>query len=136
MIQRALYVAAFLAGIITVYIAYQDRNLGTLQSVRIPLKNEAVAPPLAHENAPQHDQLIWRGGITLTSPHPRFGGLSGLEISPDGRGILAITDKCLWFKGRLGYSKEGNLLSLSQGLLSSLHDTNGLALTHKKDRDS
>ncbi|WP_020593177.1 esterase-like activity of phytase family protein [Kiloniella laminariae] len=136
MIQRALYVAAFLAGIITVYIAYQDRNLAVLQSVSIPLQIEAVATPLTHPDTPQHDQLIWRGGIKMTSPHPRFGGLSGLEISPDGRGILAITDKGFWFKGRLGYSSDGNLLNLSRGILSSLHDTAGGALTRKKDRDS
>ena len=59
-----------------------------------------------------------------------------MEISPDGKTMLAITDKGLWFKGRLGYDQSGNLLSLSHGMLSTLNGTKGSALTRKKDRDS
>ncbi|MFD2206929.1 esterase-like activity of phytase family protein [Kiloniella antarctica] len=136
MIFRALYITAFIAGLITIFIAYQDRNFSVLQTVQIPLTIEAVSFSKTNESKTKHGNLIWRGGLKISSPHQRFGGLSGLEISPDGKDVLAITDKGLWFKGRLGYDQDGDLLSLSHGQLSSLKGTGGTALTRKKDRDS
>jgi hypothetical protein len=41
------------------------------------------------------------GGLKLSSTDPRFGGLSGLSISADGRKLLAVTDHGNWFTGTL-----------------------------------
>ncbi|WP_419904031.1 esterase-like activity of phytase family protein [Kiloniella sp.] len=136
MIFRTLYITAFIAAAITVFIAYQDRNLAVLHSVQIPITVEAVSFSNTSQSNMKHGALIWRGGLKVKSTHQRFGGLSGLEISPDGKTMLAVTDKGLWFKGRLGYGLGGDLLSLSRGLLSSLKGTKGTALTRKKERDS
>ena len=136
MIIRTLYAIAFITVSITGYIAFQDRNLRVIQTVQIPIDAEAVRLPFADEAHPVQGELLWRGGIKVSSSHQRFGGLSGLEISPDGRSLLAVTDKGLWFKGRLSYDKDGNLLSMSQGVLSSLNGSEGQALTRKRDRDS
>ncbi len=136
MTLRTLYIAAIISAMITVFISYQDRNLAVLHSAQIPLTVEAVSFSNTSQPKMKYGDLIWRGGLRVSSTHQRFGGLSGLEISPDGKTMLAVTDKGLWFKGRLGYDQGGDLLSLSRGLLSSLTGIEGTALTRKKDRDS
>jgi hypothetical protein len=47
--------------------------------------------------------LEFRGGLVLTSPNAKFGGLSALRVSPDGTGFLAASDKGDWFRGRIVY---------------------------------
>lgn len=43
--------------------------------------------------------LTYIAGWALTSPHDRFGGLSGLTISEDGK-LVAISDQGDWFTAR------------------------------------
>ncbi|OUS13958.1 hypothetical protein A9Q97_04260, partial [Rhodospirillales bacterium 47_12_T64] len=129
MILKSLYIVAFIAITITLFIAYQDRNLAVLTSIQIPVKVKAVSFPNSAQPGMKYGELIWRGGLSVTSSHQRFGGLSGLEISSDGKNMLAVTDKGLWFKARLGYDQDGGLLSLSHGFLSSINGTKGNALT-------
>ena len=38
-------------------------------------------------------ELKYRGGLDIRSTDRRFGGLSGLDISPDGRRLIAVTDR-------------------------------------------
>lgn len=50
--------------------------------------------------------LEWRGGIELASDDERFGGLSSLELSADGTGLLAVSDRGFWFKADLTYTDD------------------------------
>lgn len=50
-----------------------------------------------------YDRLIFLGGLQLKSAEPRFGGLSGLRLSADGRRLTAISDRGSWFTGALRY---------------------------------
>lgn len=45
----------------------------------------------------------WRSGLELTSSDGKFGGLSGLVVSADCSGLLAVSDAGRWFRGRLAY---------------------------------
>ena len=47
--------------------------------------------------------LQYRGGVVLTSPFKGFGGLSGFRIDPTGHTFTMISDKGVWFTGRLVY---------------------------------
>jgi hypothetical protein len=47
--------------------------------------------------------LEFRGGLVLTSPHPAFGGLSGLLMRPDGTTFLSVSDNGSWFGARIVY---------------------------------
>lgn len=49
-------------------------------------------------------RLRFRGGLVLRSSDPAFGGFSGLEISADGRNLLAVSDAGAWLKAKLSYS--------------------------------
>ncbi len=50
--------------------------------------------------------LEWRGGIELASDDERFGGLSSLELSADGTGLLAVSDRGFWIKADLAYTDD------------------------------
>jgi hypothetical protein len=57
-------------------------------------------PVPLQEDAPNRDrlgELRFEAGFLLTSDDPRFGGLSGLWLAPDGREIMMVSDQgTLW----------------------------------------
>ena len=83
----------------------------------------------------QFGKLEWRGGLPLTSTSRFFGGLSGLAIRPDGKGLLAVSDAGLWFSAALTY--EGNRLSgLTTAKAGPLLGRDGTPLADVDDRDA
>jgi hypothetical protein len=68
--------------------------------------------------------LEWRGGLELSSDDERFGGLSSLELTPDGTRLLAISDKGFWFKADLLYT-DGHLSGLDNAAMASILGTDG-----------
>jgi hypothetical protein len=53
--------------------------------------------------------LEYRSGLVLTSPSPRFGGLSGLRLDAKGERFISFSDKGQWFTGRIVY--EGRAMT-------------------------
>src|ERR1700722_507389 len=47
--------------------------------------------------------LEYRSGLVLTSPFPRFGGLSGLRLDAKGERFISFSDRGHWFAGRILY---------------------------------
>jgi len=47
--------------------------------------------------------LEFLGGLTLTSRYEPFGGVSALNIEPDGSHFLSVTDNGSWLRGRIVY---------------------------------
>jgi len=47
--------------------------------------------------------LEFRGGLVLSSNYEAFGGISAINIEPDGSRFLAITDRGAWLRGRILY---------------------------------
>ena len=47
--------------------------------------------------------LEFRGGLALTSKYQAFGGVSAINVAPDGNQFLAITDNGSWLRGRIVY---------------------------------
>lgn len=47
--------------------------------------------------------LIFRGGLVIESTSPHFGGISGLRVTDQGHGFIAVTDAGYWVQGRLLY---------------------------------
>ncbi len=81
-------------------------------------------------------KLVWRGGIEIASPDPRFGGLSGLLVSGDGTELTAVSDEGYWFAARLAYDQAGRLIGIEGRATGALHGPGGAHLQRKKDRDS
>jgi hypothetical protein len=90
-----------------------------------------AAPVSLHPNELDRNsvgRLVYRGGVVLTSTDGRFGGLSDLNVSPDGRRLLAISDRGHWLEGELLYDAAGRLAGLSNGRLGPLDDFHGRPL--------
>lgn len=47
--------------------------------------------------------LTFRGGLSLTSSHPEFGGISAIRVQADGANFIAVSDKGRWIRGRIVY---------------------------------
>jgi hypothetical protein len=47
--------------------------------------------------------LEFRGGLALTSRYEPFGGISALNVEPDGSRFIAVTDNGSWLRGRIIY---------------------------------
>ncbi|NSX53213.1 esterase-like activity of phytase family protein [Parasulfitobacter algicola] len=71
-----------------------------------------------------HAEVRFISRLTLESPSPVFGGLSGLEISSDGTKFTAISDRGTLFQGQI-IRKSGKLTDFD--ITSQLHlkDTDG-----------
>lgn len=107
-------------------------------AVAAPEAIELRARPLwlNPEDKPQETvgRLRWRGGFELTSEAAGFGGLSDLELEPDGMGLIAITDEGRWLSGRLRYDESGALAGVTSARMGWLRDTAGRSLAQATKR--
>jgi ABC-type multidrug transport system fused ATPase/permease subunit len=80
--------------------------------------------------------LVWRGGLALRSGDRRFGGLSDLVVSPDGRSLAAVSDEGQFLTARPLYDGRGFLSGLDGAVLHVMRDTHGKLLEGKKQQDA
>ncbi len=96
------------------------------------------AVPLNH-NAPEQTQvgrLTWRGGIQIWSSYEKFGGLSGLLVSPDGANLTAVTDSGFWLTAAIVHDANGFLIGLADAQYHRLRGMDGKPLKGKTDQDA
>jgi len=67
-------------------------------------------------------RLIYRGGLRLFSPDPRFGGWSGLVVSADGKRLLTQSDQAHWLRTDIVYDRHGDLAGLKNAELADMRD--------------
>ncbi|MFI4999398.1 MAG: esterase-like activity of phytase family protein [Reyranellales bacterium] len=103
-----------------------------------PLQISARSLPLKLDDpaARRIGQLIWRGGISMTTDSPKFGGWSDLHVSPDGRTLTSISDVGGWFTAQIDYDQANNLIGLSGGQIGPLRDLDGKPLVAKEWADA
>ena len=68
-------------------------------------------------------------GVWTCARDLRFGGLSGLDISPDGRQLISVTDRGNWFTAQLNYNRDGRLVGMSDTIMMPIRAANGTPLT-------
>jgi hypothetical protein len=112
--MKWLWLAAFLA--ITSPAGAQEEalNLRTM-----PVKSFTMFSQLVTFGG-----LEWRGGIELSSDDERFGGLSSLELSLDGTGLLAVSDRGFWLKADIRYT-DGHLSGLDKTVMAPILSSDG-----------
>lgn len=76
-----------------------------------PTRIEVTARPIGSFDSrdasrAQFGALSFRGGLELSSPAKDFGGISAIRVGRDGAGIIAITDKGRWLRGRIVYEGD------------------------------
>ncbi len=99
--------------------------LGTSAPAReIVIRTE---PLLLNDNDPAQTQLgslTYLGGLVLDSDEWRFGGISGLAVSPDGGQLLALTDRASWLAFR-PVLKDGKLAGVTDSEVRYVRNEGG-----------
>ena len=72
-------------------------------------------------------QALYVGSVDLPSDPGRLGGYSGLELGPDGRQMVLISDRGRLVRGHL--SRQNGALSVTTGPAISFLDRNGRRLS-------
>ena len=80
--------------------------------------------------------LAWRGGVSLASPDPYFGGFSGLSLSEDCSRLLAVNDHGRWLSARLRYDRDGTLTGIDRPELEVMRDARKRPLLKKYPGDA
>jgi hypothetical protein len=68
--------------------------------------------------------LEFRGGLALTSTYEAFGGISAINVEPNGSHFLAITDKGSWLRGRIVY-RDGRPAGIADAEMAPILGENG-----------
>ena len=108
------------------------------ESIPQPINVHTFQVILSHDE-PENDEvgkLQYRGGLDLRGREPRFGGLSGLDISSDGQQLISVTDRENWFTAQLNYNRDGRLVGMSDTIMMPIRAANGTPLTSRADRDA
>ena len=84
----------------------------------------------------QVDKVIFRGGMTLTSPDDTFGGLSGLTIPGPGQGAVFVSDRGHFVSGQLAYDDAGRLFGFIGVDIEPMRNSQGEVLPRQFARDA
>lgn len=100
----------------------------------VPITITAKPLPLNPQDPAQDrvGRLIFRGCLELSSSDPRFGGFSGLWISPEGGHLLAVSDHGWWLAVGLRHGPGGGLTGLGPARLGRLLGLDGRPLAFGK----
>jgi len=77
-------------------------------------------------------ELVYRGGLEISSPDARFGGWSGLVVSADGASMLSQSDEAHWLRARLIYDSKGDLAGIGEAELADMQNPDGKAMVEKE----
>ena len=83
-----------------------DGSAGAIDVKAVPVELNPERPGMATVG-----RLVFMRGFELVSDHRRFGGLSGLDVSPDGRRLRAISDRGNWITATLTHDSAGRLVT-------------------------
>jgi hypothetical protein len=81
-------------------------------------------------------ELIWRGGLNLTSTDDRFGGLSGLAFIDDSGNLVMVTDRGHFVSGQLLHDEAGAPQALTAIAISAIQNSSGADLPRQFARDA
>ena len=80
--------------------------------------------------------LTYAGGLSLKAEGTdSFGGLSGMEVDPDGA-LIAVSDAGDLLRARVVLDPAGRLAGVEDATLARLIDENGVAFQNKIDADA
>jgi hypothetical protein len=97
----------------------------------VVVKVQPIALVPAQPKRNRIGRLIYRGGLHLKSRDNRFGGLSDLSVSADGKRVLFVSDASNWVRAWLKYDDDGNLVGMDEAEIDSIRDLSGNPLEGK-----
>ncbi|WP_068310575.1 esterase-like activity of phytase family protein [Polycladidibacter hongkongensis] len=81
-------------------------------------------------------KAVFVGGLVLSSPDRWWGGFSGVEISPDGKHLYAISDRSYWLQADLAQSPSGAPLALTNARMGELPSSQQIPLKGSAQDDT
>jgi hypothetical protein len=102
-----------------------------------PIKVEATPSGFARFLGRRENfgKLAFRGGLVLKSTDHRFGGLSGLAFSSDGRSLIAVSDDGWWIRADMLY-ESGRPSALVNTRIAPIVDRTGRRSASKARHDA
>jgi hypothetical protein len=84
----------------------------------------------------QVGQLIWRGGIAMTSPVDTFGGLSGAGFVGNEGHVVFVTDRGDFISGQVIYDEDNIAFGLIGVTIEPIQNSRGAPLPRAYTRDA
>ncbi len=81
-------------------------------------------------------ELVWHGGLVLSSDSQEFGGLSGIAITGDNNKITLVSDIGNFFTGQLIYDEFDQLLAFGGVEMSAIKNSKGVVLPRAFAKDA
>jgi hypothetical protein len=72
------------------------------------------------------------GSFRWRMDDPRFGGFSGIAVTPDGRGFMALSDRGAFTTGRFVRDGAGRITDVTAAPLRLLRGTGAAPLSHDR----
>lgn len=104
---------------------------GTAQAEPLPLAARPVALNPRDPTQATVGFLTYRGGIAVTSSDTRFGGWSGLVVTPSGD-LVSVSDRGFWLIAQLELDERGYLTGITEGRLGRLAGPGGLPVGRRQ----
>lgn len=123
-------VAALVTGSVAAVVWWRDGEAGLDPgAAAIPIFAEPIPLVAARPEVTRVGALVHRGGLVLSSPDPRFGGLSGILVDDDGSAAaaLAVSDRGFWVRFSLE-DTNADLTGARDGFILPMTDSNGRRL--------
>jgi hypothetical protein len=129
-------VARVAAAIFILAAPLAARGSGATESGIVPVEVAAKPIPTFLPGSAEtvFGTLEFRGGLVLSSPDRRFGSLSGLDFTADGR-LMAVADSGFWFTASLD-EKDGRPAAIRNAAIAPLLDDAGRPLRGKLRSDA
>ncbi len=109
---------------------------GTALSMDILVESKPIKTFKGAKFGQKVDELIWRGGLELSSKAQEFGGLSGISFTGEINQITLVSDIGNFFYGRLIHDETGQLLAFSEVGFSAIKNSKGNILPRKFAKDA
>ena len=106
------------AGVLAILLALPAGAAEPLDVAARPIEEFGLAGP-----TPDAAALTFLGGVQLTSPDRRLGGLSGLDIAADGS-VFIVTDSGRFVRARLLH-EDGRLTGIADAETGNLYPETG-----------
>ncbi|MGE0565984.1 MAG: esterase-like activity of phytase family protein [Pseudolabrys sp.] len=121
--------AAALAGILVFAAAALAQDIRyPAAPTRIVVNSTPIASfDLRDASRVRFGALEFRGGLEMRAVHRGFGGISGIHMSADGAGFIAVTDRGSWLTGKLEY-RDGRPAGIADAEIAPILGADGKPL--------
>jgi hypothetical protein len=95
----------------------------------LPARTTAVPLSAADSARTTVGKLVYRAGLEIQVDDPRFGGISGFELTADGKTLVSVSDRGYWITLALKHDASGVLVDVPEVEIHSILGAAGQTLS-------